>query len=108
MLRFVHDGLGFELDLRWAGLVDADLTDARISKAAADLRLLEAGAIANPSEQRRVGHYWLRNPGMAPDGFADMIRKDRLAVLEFAESIRQGGYFRECDSHGCQSNRFEV
>lgn len=95
MLRFTHDGLGFELDLRWAGLLDADATDPRVAKAAGDLRLLEAGSIANPSEQRRVGHYWLRNPAMAPDGLAEVIRKDRLAVLDFAESIRQGGYFRD-------------
>ncbi len=27
---------------------------------------LEAGAIANPDENRMVGHYWLRNPGLAP------------------------------------------
>ena len=28
---------------------------------------LEAGAIANPDEQRQVGHYWLRAPELAPD-----------------------------------------
>ena len=28
---------------------------------------LEAGAIANPDEQRMVGHYWLRNPELAPN-----------------------------------------
>ena len=27
---------------------------------------LEHGAIANPTEGRQVGHYWLRNPGLAP------------------------------------------
>lgn len=27
---------------------------------------LEKGAIANPDEKRMVGHYWLRNPALAP------------------------------------------
>lgn len=30
------------------------------------MRGLEAGAIANPDEGRMVGHYWLRNPALAP------------------------------------------
>jgi glucose-6-phosphate isomerase len=28
---------------------------------------LEKGAIANPDENRRDGHYWLRNPALAPE-----------------------------------------
>lgn len=31
------------------------------------MRELEAGEVANPSEGRRVGHYWLRDPQTAPD-----------------------------------------
>ncbi len=27
---------------------------------------LEAGSIANPDENRMVGHYWLRSPQLAP------------------------------------------
>ena len=38
----------------------------RIEQAFAAMRELEAGAIANPAEKRMVGHYWLRNPGLAP------------------------------------------
>lgn len=37
-----------------------------IQKALADMAALEKGAIANPDEQRMVGHYWLRNAGLAP------------------------------------------
>ncbi len=37
----------------------------KIAKAFAAVRGLEAGAIANPTEKRMVGHYWLRNPGLA-------------------------------------------
>ena len=38
----------------------------KIEKAFAAMRELEAGAIANPDEKRMVGHYWLRNPALAP------------------------------------------
>src|SRR5438876_9334620 len=38
----------------------------RIDKAFAGMRALEAGAIANPTEKRMVGHYWLRNLVLAP------------------------------------------
>src|ERR1022692_2144648 len=41
--------------------------EARIEKAFAAMRELEAGAIANPDEQRMVGHYWLRDPALAPN-----------------------------------------
>ncbi len=40
--------------------------DPKIQKAFADMDALEAGAIANPDEKRMVGHYWLRNPALAP------------------------------------------
>ena len=30
------------------------------------MQALEAGSIANPDENRMVGHYWLRNPELAP------------------------------------------
>lgn len=52
---------------------------------------LEAGAIANPDEQRMVGHYWLRNPALAPD---DQIRSAITTairqVTEFASAIHSG------------------
>lgn len=32
-----------------------------------DMQALETGAIANPDEQRMVGHYWLRAPELAPN-----------------------------------------
>jgi glucose-6-phosphate isomerase len=38
----------------------------KIEKAFVAMRQLEGGAIANPTEKRMVGHYWLRNPALAP------------------------------------------
>jgi glucose-6-phosphate isomerase len=40
---------------------------------------LEAGAIANPDEGRMVGHYWLRNPQLAP---TPEIRKEIEDTLD--------------------------
>ncbi len=52
---------------------------------------LENGAIANPDEDRMVGHYWLRAPQLAPD---DDLRKEitepRQDVRAFAEKIHRG------------------
>jgi len=38
----------------------------KFAKAFQDMEALEGGAIANPDENRMVGHYWLRNPDIAP------------------------------------------
>ena len=40
--------------------------EPKMQKAFADMAALEKGAIANPDENRMVGHYWLRNPSLAP------------------------------------------
>ena len=38
-----------------------------IEDALAQMKKLEGGSIANPDENRMVGHYWLRNPSLAPN-----------------------------------------
>jgi len=49
---------------------------------------LEGGAIANPDEQRMVGHYWLRDPDRGPtDDVIDDINRTRDAVVDFAEKV---------------------
>jgi glucose-6-phosphate isomerase len=59
-----------------------------IEKAFAAMRELEAGAIANPTEKRMVGHYWLRNPALAPTPelrteIEDTVRR----IKSFAEDV---------------------
>ena len=46
-----------------------------MQKAFAAMDALEAGAIANPDEKRMVGHYWLRDPTLAPT--PELARGDR-------------------------------
>jgi glucose-6-phosphate isomerase len=60
--------LGFSLDLSRLPLPAAFTAamEAPMQEAFAAMRALEGGAIANPDEGRRVGHYWLRSPALAP------------------------------------------
>ena len=53
---------------------------------------LEGGAIANPDENRMVGHYWLRAPELAPTPeIAAAIRDTRARILDFAGACTTGG-----------------
>ena len=46
----------------------------------------EKGAIANPDENRMVGHYWLRAPELAPSpAIATEIRDNVARIKQFAE-----------------------
>ena len=55
------------------------------------MEALEAGAIANPDENRRVGHYWLRAPERAPDAETRSAIETTLArVKAFAADVHDG------------------
>lgn len=52
---------------------------------------LEKGAIANPDENRMVGHYWLRAPEMAPTPELAKAITDTLAAIDrFATDVHEG------------------
>ncbi|MEI6207580.1 MAG: glucose-6-phosphate isomerase [Desulfuromonadales bacterium] len=52
---------------------------------------LEKGAIANPDEGRMVGHYWLRNPALAPGAeIAGEIETAIAQIQSFARDIHTG------------------
>ncbi|MFZ5443976.1 MAG: glucose-6-phosphate isomerase [Myxococcota bacterium] len=89
-LLCVVEGLGLSLDVSKAGLAD-DFADAPgMQKAFDAMAALEQGAIANPDERRRVGHYWLRAPELAPadDGAAIVDTLSRLKA--FAADVHAG------------------
>ncbi len=85
--------LGLAVDLSRMNVDDAFFTamEPKIKKAFADMTALEAGAIANPDENRMVGHYWLRNPALAP---TPEIRKEIenaiIQIKTFAVKIHAG------------------
>jgi len=60
--------LGLAVDLSRMNIDDTFFAamEPKMQKAFADMAALEAGGIANPDENRMVGHYWLRNPAIAP------------------------------------------
>lgn len=52
---------------------------------------LEAGAIANPDENRMVGHYWLRKPELAPDPtLGKAISSSLASIATFTEKVHSG------------------
>lgn len=59
-----------------------------MQKAFRAMRELEAGAVANPDENRMVGHYWLRNPALSPDhGIRREIEETIEAIKGFSFSV---------------------
>lgn len=69
----------------------ADQKRSMIDRALAEMRELEAGAIANRDENRMVGHYWLRNSALSP---APEIRKAIDTAISdiktFASDVHSG------------------
>ncbi len=96
-----YPDLGFSLDLSLLGL-PADQLEAQsglIGRVFEDMRALEAGAVANPDEGRRVGHYWLRAPELAPDDETrGAITAPLIALKAFAEQVQHGGVRPPCGS----------
>ena len=65
--------------------------EPRVQKALADMAALEKGAIANPDENRMVGHYWLRNPALAPTPEIRKEIEETIArIKEFAGKVHTG------------------
>jgi glucose-6-phosphate isomerase len=65
--------------------------EPKFAKAFADMKALEAGAIANPDEQRMVGHYWLRYPEIAPtDELKAAINSTIDQIETFTQAIHTG------------------
>ena len=91
LIRFPK--IGFSLDLSRMEVSPDFLTSmqTKAEKALADLADLEAGGIANPDEGRMVGHYWLRNPDLAPTPeIKAQITEPLKALKEFARKIHTG------------------
>lgn len=52
---------------------------------------IESGEIANPDEHQMVGHYWLRNPDLAPrPDIRREVKETLLAVKDFASHVHTG------------------
>lgn len=90
---YYHPGLDFFLDVSRMRFDEGFVSQMqpKFEQAFRSMAELEKGAIANPDEDRMVGHYWLRDPDLAPT--AD-IKQEISAALEqihtFARQIHSG------------------
>jgi glucose-6-phosphate isomerase len=87
------DSVGLTLDISRMSFPDDFLgrMAPAMERAYAAMDALEAGAIANPDENRMVGHYWLRAPDRAPDpAIAREIRETQAAIKDFAAKVHSG------------------
>ena len=85
--------LGLAVDLSRMNVDDGFFAkmEPRMQKAFADMAALEAGAIANPDENRMVGHYWLRNSALAPTPeIRQEIEETVARIKDFAAKIHAG------------------
>ncbi len=107
---YYHPGLEIYLDvsrMRFDNAFVANLSP-KFEAAFAQMAQLEAGAIANPDEQRMVGHYWLRDPQLAPSPDLTQAIVSTIEEIEsFAHKIhrgeihpRRGGRFTDVISIG--------
>jgi len=68
-----------------------DSMAGKASQALASMNELEKGAIANPDEQRMVGHYWLRAPERAPsEEITNAIQETIVRIKDLAKQVHQG------------------
>ncbi|MEI6073679.1 MAG: glucose-6-phosphate isomerase [Verrucomicrobiae bacterium] len=88
-----YDDLGFSIDISRMNFPSDFFTGTSLAadRACEQMKALEAGGIANPDENRMVGHYWLRNPSLAPTPeIAETIVSTKNAVLKFAADVHSG------------------
>jgi glucose-6-phosphate isomerase len=90
---YYDEKLGFYLDVSRMSFDDAfvETMKPKFDKAFKDITAIEAGAIANPDEERMVGHYWLRDPDLAPtDELKQDIIETKQSIVDFAHKIHSG------------------
>ncbi len=90
---YQDEALGVSLDISRIPFPDGFLAsmEPRIQKAFGEMAAIEKGAIANTSEKRMVGHYWLRAPKLAPTKeISDEITSTLAAIKEFAAKVHSG------------------
>jgi glucose-6-phosphate isomerase len=89
---YYHEGLDLYLDVSRIGFDTAlvETLTPKFEKAFKDMAALEGGAIANPDENRRVGHYWLRDPELAPAELRKEIVDTLNEIEAFVQKVHNG------------------
>ncbi len=61
------------------------------ARAIAEMHKLESGAVANPDEDRMVGHYWLRASELAPQAeLTQAIDEALQSIKQFVQQVHAG------------------
>ena len=84
--------LGMSIDTSKMNAPDKlpDSLKAKFSVAFKQMQELEKGLIANPDENQMVGHYWLRNPTLAPtEKIQTQINSTLDKIQEFVKDVHQ-------------------
>ncbi len=90
---FYHTELDLYLDISRMRFDDAFMQKItpKFDFAFAEMAALEGGKIANPDENRMVGHYWLRAPELAPTAALRTEIADTLELTDtFVKKIHSG------------------
>jgi len=91
--HYQDSALGLALDISRVPFPDGYLASMErpIQQAFIEMAALEKGAVANPDENRMVGHYWLRSPELAPTAaLTQEISATLAAIKAFAASVHRG------------------
>jgi glucose-6-phosphate isomerase len=88
---FVDEALTLDISRMSFGDDFFDRMQPAMERAVGEMRALEAGAVANPDEQRMVGHYWLRDADRAPTpAIREAIEATARRVKDFAARVHGG------------------
>ncbi len=85
--------VGFGLDISDSGITSEQMSshEELSKKALSEMADLESGAISNSDEGRMVGHYWLRNPKLAPqESLRGEIESTIENISHFASGVLNG------------------
>ena len=89
---YFNEDLGLYLDVSRMrfddGLLEA--LQPKFVQAFQAMDALEKGAIANPDENRQVGHYWLRAPELAPKALQPEIIDTLAHIEDFVKQVHSG------------------
>ncbi|MDD5579899.1 MAG: glucose-6-phosphate isomerase [Methylobacter sp.] len=89
---YYDEGLDLYLDVSRMRFDEHLVTalEPKFAQAFKDMAALEQGAIANPDENRMVGHYWLRNPELAPPALKNEIINNLDQIEAFVQKVHNG------------------
>ena len=95
---FSIPGTGLSLDTSQMGVPTSFWEEQAhpLQQSLQHMKELEAGVIANPDEQRQVGHYWLRTPELAPTTkLRQAIEQTLQQVQDIATQVLSGKWTNE-------------